>query len=106
MTAESVRARLLNLAKLRDEDFQSILSGYAAERLLYRLGQSRYRDQFVLKGAILFRVWLGELHRPTKDLDLSGSGSPDLDGMIQFMAGLSTIQEDDGIVFEQASIRA
>ena len=47
----SVRQRLLNLARERGEDFNFTLTRYANERLLYRLGCSPYRDEFVLKGA-------------------------------------------------------
>jgi hypothetical protein len=53
----SVRARLLNVSKASGEDFTYVLTRYALERLLARLGQSTYRDAFTLKGAMLFRVW-------------------------------------------------
>lgn len=36
--AASVRARLLNLAKAQQSDFNAVLQRYALERLLYRLG--------------------------------------------------------------------
>ncbi|WP_311972637.1 hypothetical protein [Bradyrhizobium agreste] len=45
----SVRARLLNLAKERNEPFDLLLTQYALERLLYRLSISKYKDKFVLK---------------------------------------------------------
>jgi len=67
--AASVRARLLNLSRLRKAEFQLLLSEFAIERLLYRLGVSAYRDRFVLKGAILFKLWPEVLHRATWDLD-------------------------------------
>jgi predicted nucleotidyltransferase component of viral defense system len=76
--AESVRARLLNLSKQRGDEFQLTLATYVIERFLYRLGQSPQRDRFVLKGAVLFRVWMGQSHRPTKDLDFLGNGSSGL----------------------------
>jgi hypothetical protein len=44
----SVRDRLLNLAREQKEDFQLILTQYGLERLLYRLSQSEFHDQFVL----------------------------------------------------------
>ena len=72
--AASVRQRLLNLAKERGEDFNFILLRYGLERLLFRLGQSRYASTFVLKGAMLFPLWSGSPHRATKDMDLLGSG--------------------------------
>jgi len=67
-TAASVRNRLLELARQRGEDFQLILTRYGLERLLYRLGQSEYRDRFVLKGALLFSLWDNQAHRPIRDV--------------------------------------
>jgi hypothetical protein len=61
----SVRARLLRVAKERREDFTLTLMHYAAERFLYRLSKSKHRDRFVLKGAMLFAVRIGEKYRPT-----------------------------------------
>jgi hypothetical protein len=58
------------LARETHEDFNLILTRYALERLLYRIGQSRYSDQFELKGAMLFLAWMSETHKPTRDLDL------------------------------------
>ncbi len=72
--AASVRDRLFNLARERREDFQAILTRYAVERLLYRLSISKYRDQFLLKGAMLFFVWSGQLYRPTETWTCSEPG--------------------------------
>ena len=58
--AASVRQRLLNWARNRREDFQGILTRHALERLLYRLSRSAYRDQYILKDALLFSVWSDE----------------------------------------------
>ncbi|MFH1219045.1 MAG: nucleotidyl transferase AbiEii/AbiGii toxin family protein [Candidatus Eisenbacteria bacterium] len=70
----SVRARLETLSRERGEDFQFVLQRYATERLLYRIGQSAYRDRFVLKGARLFALWGIAGYRATRDLDLLGYG--------------------------------
>lgn len=51
--AASVRARLLNKARSDGVDFQSLLTRYGLERMLYRLSVSRERDNFLLKGALL-----------------------------------------------------
>ena len=72
--AASVRQRLLNLSRQSGEDFQRLLTRYAMERLLDRLSRSEHAPRFVLKGALLFALWTGELHRPTRDLDLLGFG--------------------------------
>ncbi len=73
----SIRAKLQNLARERGDDFQLVLTRYAAERFLYRLGQSRHRKQLVLKGAMLFALWEGSEYRPTRDLDFAGFGKED-----------------------------
>src|SRR6266566_9558533 len=44
------------------------------ERFLFRLSRSPYADRFVLKGALLLLVWLGDTLRPTRDADLLGFG--------------------------------
>jgi predicted nucleotidyltransferase component of viral defense system len=68
----SVRQRLLNLRDKTGEDFNALLTQFAIERFLYRLSRPSLADRLVLKGAMLFRAWLGSLHRPTKDVDLLG----------------------------------
>lgn len=49
--AASIRARLLTLSKVEGVQFEYILLRYALERFLYRLGVSKYANQFILKGA-------------------------------------------------------
>ena len=71
-SAASVRGRLRELARRRGLEFQLVLSEYAIERLLYRLGASIHRDRFVVKGATLFRIWAVGDRRATWDLDLLG----------------------------------
>lgn len=55
--AASVKQRLLNRARERKEDFNLLLTKYGLERMLYRVSQSKYRNLFVLKGALLFELW-------------------------------------------------
>lgn len=98
--AASVRQRLLDLSRQRGEDFQFILSRYTAERLLYRLGISSHRDRFILKGALLFVLWKGQLHRPTRDLDLLGFGDGEIAGLVTAFREICAVAvEDDGLVF-------
>jgi hypothetical protein len=72
--AQSVHDRLLKIAKEQREDFNGVLARYGVERFLYRLTRTRHGKRFVLKGAMLFLLWLDRPHRPTRDLDLLGSG--------------------------------
>ena len=73
--AASVRARLQNVAKEKQANFQRMLTRYALERLLFRLSVSRYKDSFVLKGAMLYVAWLEDPFRTTRDLDLLSLGA-------------------------------
>jgi predicted nucleotidyltransferase component of viral defense system len=107
--ATSVRARLLHLAQTRRENFDLVLVRYAAERLLYRLSQSPYREQFVLKGGTLFYVWHGEQsHRPTRDIDLLGYGKEqESSHLIEVLRELCSLPvQEDGLYFDTETIRA
>jgi predicted nucleotidyltransferase component of viral defense system len=103
--AASVRARLANLAKAQREDFQELLSRYVRERLLYRLSVSSYQDRFILKGALLFAYWTGTPHRPTRDLDLLGYGSTEIDLLEQTFRDLCSVEvQADGLEFQSDSV--
>jgi predicted nucleotidyltransferase component of viral defense system len=103
-SAASIRARLLSLAQASGEDYQRVLGRFAIERFLYRLGNSSHRDRFVLKGATLFTLWTGKTHRPTKDLDLLGWGSSEIDDVEQSVTEICEIEDDDGILFDAQSV--
>ncbi|MEO1269787.1 MAG: nucleotidyl transferase AbiEii/AbiGii toxin family protein [Myxococcota bacterium] len=104
--AASVRQRLLNKSKADKENFNLVLLRYGMERLLYRIGVSSYSDDFILKGAALFFLWEPDLrHRPTKDIDLLSSGSPDLDRLKEVFVDLcATPVHDDGLIFGPKTI--
>ena len=103
----SVRARLLDRARAERSDFQILLTRYALERLLYRLSVSKYRDRFILKGAMLFITWVADPFRPTRDLDLLGFGDNSADAIVEtFRAVCAQPVVDDGVVFDIAELRA
>lgn len=105
--AASVHARLLAGAQERQEDFNLTLQRYTAERFLYRLGASRCREQFVLKGAMLFPLWGGSLYRATRDLDFTGYTADDPEALIAIMQEICAIPcPIDGLLFQAATIRA
>jgi hypothetical protein len=59
-----------------------VLDRWVGERFLFLLGQSKRREQFVLKGATLFLIWKGRLPRPTHDVDLLRYGSPQVEDVV------------------------
>ena len=103
--AASVRQRLLNRARQTGEDFNLVLTRYAVERLLFRLSQSRYRPNFILKGAMLLAVWRAERHRPTRDLDLTGYGSDSAEELTAAFREIVELPvEPDGLEFDRDGI--
>ena len=103
--AASVRDRLSKLGRARNEDPNFVLNRYAMERFLYRLSRSAHEPKFVLKGAMLFTVWSGHPHRATKDIDLLGTGAPDLTRLAQIFRDVCSVTvEDDGLSFDAASV--
>lgn len=104
--AESIRQRLRNELRARGEDVTLGLARYAVERFLYRLGRSRHRERFVLKGATLFAIW-GTVYRPTRDIDFTGYGSSEEDDVVRDLCEVCETPDDvDGLVFDTASITA
>jgi hypothetical protein len=102
----SVHQRLLNLSQARGEDPNIVLIQYAAERLLYRLSKAGLSDQFVLKGAMLFSVWISRPLRPTKDVDFLGYCEPSRENLrILFQRICEAEVEPDGLTFDPKSIQ-
>lgn len=103
----SVRARLLEQARKKQSDFQLLLTRYVLERLLYRLSVSEYHDRFILKGALLLSVWVGDRYRPTRDLDLLGYGETDPETLIKiFRAICGETVVEDGVTFDIERLEA
>ena len=100
----SVRQRLLNLARLRGEEFQFVLTRYAAERLLVRLSRSPHADLFVLKGALLFELWTGRPHRSTLDVDLLSTATDDVDRVVELFRGVVAADAGDPLRIDPASL--
>lgn len=80
------------------------MTWYGIERLLYRLSRSSHANSFVLKGALLFTVWGGERHRPTRDLDLLGFGDPGIPRLEAVFQEICSIACDDGLTFDPRSV--
>jgi len=103
----SVRQRLLNLAKRDRRPFNELLQYYAMERFLYRLSLSAHADRFVLKGALMLRVWRSPELRPTMDIDMLGrTSNEEADIVVQIRDVLNVDVEADGLAFDPDSIQA
>lgn len=99
--AASIRQRLLNRARQEQEPFDAVLNRFGRERLLYRIGISEYRQQFLLKGAMLFALWYDMPHRPTRDMDLLGFGAGELYVLERVFREITQQPVDDGLRFSE-----
>ncbi len=102
----SIHQKLRNIAKNNDEDVEAVLYRYVAERFLYRLSISKYKNQFFLKGAFLFTIWKDEPHRTTRDIDFLGSITNQIEELKKIFTHISSIPcEEDGLFFDSDSIK-
>jgi hypothetical protein len=103
----SVRQKLANLARERNVDFGLILVKYGLERILFRLSRSRYRDIFVLKGALLFELWMDQRYRPTRDADFLARGDNSAERFAHVFRELCVLEVDeDGVRFDADTVEA
>jgi hypothetical protein len=105
--AASVRQRLLNRARNEQRPFAELLQYYSMERFLYRLSRSTHAQSFILKGALMLRVWQAPECRPTMDIDMLGRTSSDQATIVSQIKEILNVQVDpDGLNFDQGSILA
>jgi hypothetical protein len=102
----SVHHRLLNLARETKRPFNELLQYYTMERFLFRLGASGHADRFVLKGALMLRVWNLPLARPTMDIDMLGRVPNSVDGLVEIIRQCLAVETpDDGVSFDTKSVK-
>jgi hypothetical protein len=105
--AASVREKLLNRAKVDRRPFNEMLQYYAMERFLYRFSKSEYVKDFILKGALMLRVWESPQFRATMDIDLLGKIKNGADGLkIVFVEIMKVMVPDDGLTFLPETIHS
>lgn len=101
----SVQARLVQRSRELGVEHQLTLARFGGERLLYRLSKSEFNDRFILKGATLLLLWLGETIRPTKDIDLLGFGDTSADALKLVFVSLCSVEApEDGLTFLPESV--
>lgn len=102
----SIRQKLLNKARINQRPFAELLQYFAMERFLYRLTKSKFKDKFILKGALALLTWNASTARPTKDIDLLGELDNDVEVMTQVISEIckQEIEVDDGVIFDIDSI--
>ena len=102
----SIHQRLLNLARSGRRPFNELLQYFAMERFLFRLSQSAHADRFILKGALMLRVWRSPDLRPTMDIDLLGRADNAEDLLVAQVRDILAVDvETDGLVFDPSAVQ-
>ena len=103
---KSIRSKLLNIAKNEDVYYQTVLTRYFQERLIYRMSQTPYRENFYLKGGALMYAHERFAARPTLDIDFLGNNISNEGKRIEaaFREICSFPCEEDGVVYDVENI--
>lgn len=104
--AASISNKLLKISKTSGRGFNEILVYYGMERFLARLSHSKFKSQFVLKGALALHVLKSDLARATRDIDFLAFESNDPEKMKKVIQKICEIQMEDGIIFDLKSIES
>lgn len=103
--AASVRQKLANLGRESSRPFAELLQYYAMERFLFRLSQSKHRDRFVLKGALMFVVWKTPRSRATKDIDFMAKTENTVGNLVGIAQDVCHVDvAEDGLAFDPAAV--
>lgn len=106
--AHSLKVKLLNLSDHDNRRYQQLLVRYMQERFLYRLSESKYCNNFILKGGALLYAYNEFLPRPTLDVDFMGTHiSNDKAAIVAAFKEIASIEvDDDGVRFLPDSVDA
>lgn len=101
----SIHARLLDRAKQDKRPFNELLQYFAMDRFLFRWTRTTHATLFVLKGAMMLRVWNASESRPTMDIDMLGKRHNDEQTITKIIRDVIAIDvESDGLVFDPDSV--
>lgn len=104
---ESVKRRLKNLAIQQGEDPGALFHYYVMERFLYRVSMSPEAHFFILKGALMLRVFGGALSRATRDIDFQTQGIHSSEYVINTIRKcLEETEIEDGVRFDSGSVQS
>ncbi len=104
--SHSIHERLLNASRKTGEDFNGLLKKYAYQGFLRRLQYSDYSSRFILKGAFLLVLWIGDYNRPTKDMDMLVCGETSEELVMKMMAEICAVSfESDGLIFDTSKMK-
>ena len=73
-TPEQLKGTIRSMAAKKNLRAQEVLQMFLFERILERMANSRFKDNFILKGGLLISSMIGITERTTMDMDTTVRG--------------------------------
>ena len=104
-TPEQLKGSIRSMAARKNLRAQEVLQMFLFERILERLANSTYKDNFILKGGLLISSMIGIGERTTMDMDTTVRGIQiEEDEIVKAIQEIISVDVGDGINFEYESI--
>lgn len=104
-TPEQLKGTIRSMAAKKNLRAQEVLQMFLFERILERMANSRFKDNFILKGGLLISSMIGITERTTMDMDTTVRGiQMEEDEIVSAVKEIAAIDVEDGIVFEYKGI--
>ncbi len=101
LTPEQVKGRIKNVAKENKADARTLMRIYMMERFLERIANSKYKENFVIKGGMLVTAMVGVALRSTMDIDASiKNQNLSAEDARRIVDEIKNIDLNDGVYFE------
>lgn len=104
-TPEQLKGTIRSMAAKKNLRAQEVLQMFLFECILERMANSRFKDNFILKGGLLISSMIGITERTTMDMDTTVRGiQMEEDEIVSAVKEIVAIDVEDGIVFEYKGI--
>lgn len=101
---QSTKEKVKKIANDQNRTFNDVWQEVVLERWLARLAKSKYRKNFIFKGAMCLLRYI-ELQRETRDLDfLIRDLTASLDDVKTYLTEVSNFALNDGFIFENLDV--
>ena len=99
-TSRQLKDKIKNLSGGNSLKAQTLIRKYVMERFLARVAQSKYQNNFILKGGMLISAIVGEDARSTMDIDTTVQSLPLTNEDIQRIINeITSIDLGDNLTF-------
>ena len=99
--ASSLKDNARNVAEKNDISIGQVLQNYMFERVLERLSQSKYKENFVIKGGLLLSSIMGINLRTTMDIDTNIVGiNLQKENLLKILEEILSLDIGDKVLFK------